>query len=335
MNAIIAVEELIKTNEKRIKALKAQLALHDAGEEKMSALAYASTENAIEESQYALDKNKLIHSELLQKDLQEVEKEARIKQAVARKNYFKYQKTRINRNDSLDSTQKLEAMLIIDELPSDLNFEDEDIFNIAAACIKLDLRVHEELENELDEIRKDFDALISEIKKENITELDMLRTYIPIIVLHLRVLVDNIIEDTEKENTCFRGLPRYQDWWINELWLNHQAYFGLYKWKDIVTFLCMTNEQKEAWEVIFTNWISVKKFINKKGALAHEFMLAFDRLMEKYTGLQEELDLDHIESMDKIVQNITKKEDFHSFKYEHNTSTEYLEFKQNKIENNL
>ncbi|MEA3354171.1 MAG: hypothetical protein U9Q33_10180 [Campylobacterota bacterium] len=335
MNVIIAIEDLIKTNQKRIKTLKSQIDDHESGKEKMSAFAYASMENALEESTKALEKNKLIHEELLKKDLQEIEKETRIKQAVTRKNYFKYQKTRIKRNNGLDANQKLEAMLIIDELPSDLNFEDQDIFNIAAACIKLDLRVHEELEDDLNNIKNDFEALLSKVKQENITDLDMIRTYIPILVLHLKVLVDNIIEDTEKENTCFRGLPRYQDWWINELWHNHQAYFGLYKWKDIVSFLCVSGEQKEAWEVIFSNWVFIKKLINKKGYLAYEFMLVFDQIMEKYTGLEEELELDNIQSMDQIVQNITKKEDFHTFKHKHNISTEYLEFKQNRFKSNL
>lgn len=329
MNALIAVQDLIKTNEERIKVLKAQINDYDSGEVKVSAMAYASAENALEQTINALEKNKSIYNALKEKDLLELEKEERIKEAIRRKNYYKYQKLRIKRSEDMDNSQKLEAMRIIDELPSDINIEDKELFEIVNTSIKLDLRLHDELENELSEIKEEFNELIGNIDKEAINQIGMLQVYIPVLVLHLSVLVRDIQENIEEENsnTCFRGLPRFQDWWINELWLNHQAYFGLYRWKEIVSFLCVTDEQKDAWEVIFSNWIFIKKALNKKGDLAFEFNLAFDKMMEKFTGLEEELDLDNINSMDKIIQNITSKEDFHKFKHEHKVTTEFYEYK--------
>lgn len=333
MNAIIAIQDLIKNNKERIKTLKAQLNDHDTGIQKLSAMAYASTENALEQSYQALEKHQAIHDELLKKDLQELEKEERIKEAIKRRNYYKYQKLRIKRSNDMDNSQKLEAMRIIDELPSDLNLEDEHLFDIATTTIKLDLRVHDELEDELIEIKEVFESLLGEVTPEQITQLGMLRSYVPVLILHLTVLVRDIQEVMEKEqpNACFRGLPRFQEWWINELWSNHQAYFGLYRWKDIVTFLCVNDEQKEAWEIIFSNWIFVKKLLNKKGKLAFAFNLAFDKTMEKYAGLEEELDQNNIKSMDTIVMNITAKEDFTKFKHEHKTTTEYYDYKINRM----
>ena len=332
MNAVIAIEDLIKTNKQRIKILKAQLDDHESGRIKLSIMASASAENALEKSQEALEKNQMIYDELMKHDLQELEKEERIKEAITRRNYFKYQKVRLKRDKVKSNDQKLEAMMIVDELPAELNLNDEDIFDIAATTIKLDLRVHDELDIQLVEIKKDFEELLKNINHEDIDKLGMLQTHIPIIVLHLSVLVENIKEDIEKDNlACFRGLPRFEDWWIDELWLNHQAYFGLYKWRDIILFLCITSEQKKAWESIFSNWIFVKKVLNKKGSLAYEFNFAFDSLIKKYTDLEEELDMENLKKMETIVQNITQKEDFHTFKHKHDIDTPYLKFKKDKL----
>ncbi len=332
MNAIIAIEELIQTTEKRIKALKTQISDHESGENKLSAMKLASAEKALEESQKALEKNRLIHQELLKHDLQELEKEERIKEAIKRKNYFKYQKLRLKRSTKRTTNEKLEAMMIIDELPSDINLEDDDIFDIASSIIKLDLRVHDELESKLAEIKSDFEELLKNTKQEDIIRLGMLHAHIPIVVLHLNVLIENIKEDIERKKLPpFKGLPRFEDWWIDELWKNHQAYFGLYKWKEIVSFLCITDEQKKAWRSIFSNWVFIKKALNRKGPLAYEFNFAFDMLMQKHTKLEEELDSDNLKKMETIIQNITTKEKLNTYKHDHYIETEYLDFKKGKL----
>lgn len=332
MNSVIAIEELIKTNEERIKSLKNQIKEYDEGIVKASAMAYASAENSLERSQEALEKYRSIYEEMMQKDISELEKEERIKQAIERRNYFKYQKTRIKRKKNLDGNQKLEVMRIIDELPSEISLEDQELFDIAETSIKLDLNVHDELEEHLTQIKEDFHSLLENMPRESIKHMGMLQSYVPILVLHLSVLVMNIEEELDKKtvDTCFRGLPRFQGWWINELWKNHQAYCGLYRWKDIVAFLCITQEQKEAWETIFSNWVFIKKMLNRKGELAFEFNLAFDKVMQKYTGLEEEMDIGNINSMDKIVQNLVAKAKMYKFKYQHKVTTPYYEFKKEK-----
>lgn len=335
MNAIIAVQDLIKQNQKRIKILQQQLDDHNSGKTRMSIMAVASTENGLEKSKEALEKNQMILNELMKHDLQELEKEERVKEAIKRKNYFKYQKVRLKRDISKDNDQKLEAMMIVDELPADINLEDDDVFAIAETTIKLDLRIHDELDDELEEIKEDFEKLLKNVSKQDISRLGVLNTHIPVLVLHLSVLISNIKENIKEDNLPeFKGLPKFEDWWIEELWSNHQAYFGLYKWKHIIFSLCITSEQKRAWEVIFSNWIFIKKVLNKKGKLGFEYNFAFDTLLKYHTGLEEELEIEHLKNMENIIQEITKKEDFLSYKKSHNIVTPYLEFKWDKLKVN-
>jgi hypothetical protein len=333
MNALIAVQDLISVNKKRIKALKQQIREHEDGIKKLSVMALASAENALEKSTEALEKNQLIYNELKKRDLMELEKEERLKEAVRRNNYYKYQKIRIKRDIKKANDQKLEAMMIIDELPSDLNLEDDDVFELAAATIKLDLRIHDELDEQLSIIKRDFDELLKDIEDHNITELGTLKIHIPILVLHLNVLINNIEENIQEDEKLppFKGLPKFEDWWINELWANHQAYFGLYKWKAIVSSLCITAEQKRAWESIFANWIFIKKVLNKKGELAYDLNFAFDSLIQFHTTLEEELDIQNLQAMETIIKDITNKEDFNTFKKKHNIITPYVEYKKEKL----
>ncbi|MEA2017218.1 MAG: hypothetical protein U9N59_02110 [Campylobacterota bacterium] len=333
MNAIIAVQDLIKQNNERVNILKNQLKDHESGVRKLSKMAKASTENSIEKSKEALEKNEMILKELQKYDAMELEKENRIKEAIKRNNYYKFQKIRIKRDINKSDSQKLEAMMIVDELPSDVSLEDSDVFNIAETTIKLDLRTHDELDEQLKEIKIDFQELLKNVKNEDIGRLGMLEIHIPILVLHLCILISNIEENIKDEKLAsFKGLPKYEDWWINELWYNHQAYFGLYKWKAIVQSLCITAEQKKAWGTIFANWVFIKKLLNKKGALAFEFNFAFDTLMKHHTGLEEQLDIQNLKNMEKIVKDITSQENFSKFEHKHNIETPYLQYKKAKIE---
>jgi len=333
MNAIIAIQELISQNLQRIKILNKQLASHESGENKLSPMAKASTENGLEKSKAVLAKNELILKELKTRDLMELEKEQHLKEAIIRKNYYKYQKIRLKRDVVMNNDQKLEAMMIVDELPHDIEMEDSEIFAIAETTINLHLRVHSELYDDFKEIKKDWKKLIENITSENVDKLGMLHLHIPILVLHLSVLITNIQENIEEKNLEeFRGVPPFEDWWIDELWSNHQAYFGLYKWRSIMASSCITADQKRAWNMIFSNWIFIKKLINSKGTLGFEFNLAFDRLIETHTQLTEELNTKNLISMEKIVLKITQEEDFTKYKTAHNIETPYLKFKRDKLD---
>jgi len=332
MKALIAIQDLINQNKKRVKILEAQIDDHNNGRNRLSAMAIASAENGLERSKDALEKNEIILKELMSHDMQELQKEQRLKEAIKRKNYFKYQKIRLKRAIERDNDQKLEAMMVIDELPAEVNLEDDDIFNIAETTIKLDLRIHDELDEELEEIKVDFDNLLKNVKKEDISRLGVLNTHIPILALHLSVLISNIEENLEEEKLPpFKGLPKFQDWWIDEMWKNHQAYFALYKWKGIISSLCISNEQKKSWEGIFSNWIFVKQVLNKKGKLGFEYNFAFDTLMKHHTNFEEELELENLQAMESIVKEITSKEDFEIFKTKHRLNTPYLKYKRIKL----
>jgi len=332
MNAIIAVQDLITQNQKRIKILKQQLLLDEEGEKKLSAMAKASTEIGLDRSLESLKKNELILKELNQRDLLELEKEQLLKEAITRKNYYKYQKIRLKRDKVMTNDQKLEAMMIVDELPHDVDIEDNEIFAIAETTINLNLRIHSGLYDELIEIKKDWTELQKDIDSQSIDKLGMLNLHIPILVLHLSVLISNIEENIEENNLPkFKGLPAFEDWWISELWTNHQAYFGLYKWRSIITSLCITSDQKRAWNTIFSNWVFIKKLLNEKGSLGFEFNFAFDSLVDDHVQLEEELNKDNLVAMEKIVKTITEKEDFGKYKTIHEIETPYLKFKRDKM----
>ena len=333
MKAIVALEELIKEDEAHIKLVKKQLADHESGANKLSNMVKATAENTLEETTSRLEKHKLKLNELLKLDIQELEKEERLRDAVTRKNYFHYQKTRIKRDIIHASDEKLEAMHIIDELPEGAGIEDEILFNIAEKSLKLHLSVIEDVDEKLKDITEDFNNIISDIPEDEIGDLGLLNKQITVLVLHFSVLVSNIETILEeKENPNFSGFPKYEDWWIKELWINHQAYFGLFKWKEIISKLCITTDQKIAWDGMCANWISIKRYLHSKGSLAYNYTYAFDTIMKQYAGLEEELSSANLESMEKLINTLTQKEDFSQIKsqIEHKFITPYLEFKREK-----
>jgi len=335
MKAIIALEKMIEDDENHLKLAKKQLADHEAGINTLSSLMKASTEVTIEERNIRLEKSKAMLSELLKQDVKELEKEEQIKEAIVRKNYFHYQKIRLKRDKVRTNDEKIEAMLIIDELPNNVSFEDEDLFRIGGESLKMQLSLHEQLQNTFREIQQNFEKLTKDLKDEELSELGLLKYQIPIVILQLNTLVENIksnLEDDGEEE--FSGFPKFEDWWLRELWVNHQAYFGLYKWKSIISKLCQSTDQERAWEIIFANWVNIKKQITMKGKLAFEYNFAFDTLIRDYCGLEEELATTSLESMEKLIQYLTKKEDFTQYVSAdaHHLVTKYTAFKRDKID---
>lgn len=373
MNSIISLEELIKQEENQIALQQKQLAAHESGEVRLSRLALASTETKLEEAQTLIAKHKQMLEKLQKVDESELEEKENTLLAVKRKKYFEEQNIRIKNSNEKSDDHKLEAMMILEELPNGIEFEDEDIFEIASKSLELHLGDLTDLQNRLLEIKSDFENLIKHCKDEKISEIGLLNERIPIIVLHFSVLLENIkanyikkevIEDIEKdeesveENTeknenvekqikekeiqkeespkeeeklpKFNGFPKYEDWWIKELWSSHQAYFALYKFKGIINNFCKTGEQKRSWSKIFDNWVSIKKLLSDKGELAHDYQYAFDSLLFKYAELEEELENKNLESMEIIIQRITKNEDFGKVMKGHNIVTDYLKFKRDK-----
>lgn len=375
MNSIISLEEMIKQEEDQIALQQKQLAAHESGDIKLSRLALASTEAKLEEAQTLLAKHKQMLEQLQKVDAEELEEKETTLLAVRRKKYFAEQNMRIQNANERADDHKLEAMMILDELPEEIEFEDNEIFEIAQKSLELHLGDLTQLQDKLTEIQSDFENLIKNCKDEKISEIGLLNKRIPMLVLHFSVLLENIEanylveeevevkpeevnssiednsttqnsedknenqeEDTKEEivekkelKSTFSGFPKYEDWWIKELWGSHQAYFALYKFKAIISNFCKTGEQKRSWERIFDNWIFVKKLLNDKGALAFEYQYAFDSLLKKYAQLEEELENKNLESMETIIKRITKNEDFGQVMRNHNIETDYLKFKRTKI----
>lgn len=349
MKAIVALEELIKEDENHIKLAKKQLADHESGVNRLSSMILASTETSIEESSTRLEVHTKMLSELLSKNVQELEKEEKLREAIVRKNYFHYQKVRIKRDITRSNDEKIEAMMIIDELPRDFGFKDANLFSVAEKSLKLNLSLHEEIENKFVEIIKEFEELTKNISDEQIEELGLLNYQIPVLITQFYMLLTNILEnlkedDQKKQNLDSQNkneqkeysinLPKFEDWWIKELWVNHQAYFALYKWKKIISSFCKSSDQKRAWEVIFSNWVNVKKQITNKGVLGFEYNFAFDTLMRNHCGLEEELATTSLESMEVIINKLLEKEDFTKLISDesHKLVTKYTIFKREKID---
>ena len=225
-------------------------------------------------------------------------------------------------------------MLIIDELPEGIGFEDDILMAIAQRSLKLRLSLFEGIDETLKEIKEDFFAMLEGLSEEEISDLELLNQQICVNILHFSVLTSNIkaiLEEEEKPK--FSGFPKFEDWWIQELWVNHQAYFGLYKWKEIISKLCLTSDQKRAWDGIFANWVALKKYIATKGKLAYSYNYAFDTVLRTHCGLEEELATTSLHSMEQLINKLTAQEDFTKLVSEkkHQVITPYVEFKRKKI----
>ena len=351
MESVVALEELLAENEKKASFSKANLDRHEAGEIRLSAMSKASSENSYELASEKVSKYKNMLSVLQTEEGKKLEQKHKLVVAARRKRYFDSQDSRIKLNKEHHSDVKLAALRIITELPEDVQFEDDKLFDIAIKSVELNLPELNELIELLDKIKKEFNSLIKSKDKEDIQEMATIDYLIPIIILHFYILKNNIneyiddlnekmlVEFEEKKRKVrkeikFSGFPKYQDWWIRELWLSHQAYFALFKWKSIINKQCITLEQKKAWSIIFDNWVFLKKMLNDKGSLAYNYHYAFDTLLSKYVNVEEELDEKNISSMEDIIQKITEKEDFSKNVKFHNTDTPYLKFKLKKRASN-
>ncbi|PLY08787.1 MAG: hypothetical protein C0626_13175 [Arcobacter sp.] len=403
MESIIALEALIKENEAKIALHKQQIKNHEAGINKLSRVSFASAENSLEVSTELVEKYKKMLSQLLTMDEKELEEKERLIFLAERKKYFDAQPSRIKLNIEQSNDKKLEVLRIIEELPTDIKFDDKELFEIATKSIEMSLSDLNDISSKLADIRSEFNAIKKHIDEEDLQEIATIDFLLPIVVLHFYILSSNIIQNINEANEkvlqkkemilkgktvklaeikkslelnekllkekqseekrdkeeikniesiikslnnefnkineifipevktkTFSGFPKYQDWWIRELWVSHQAYFALFKWKEIISKLCITTEQKKAWSIIFDRWVFIKKLLNDKGKLAYDYHFAFDSLLSTYAEVEEELDIKNIESMEVIINEITKKEDFTKNVGFHSVNTAYLKFKMEK-----
>lgn len=358
MESILALEELIKENEAKVELHQRQLQRHQSGEQPLSGMAEASAETKLEESMVLVEKYKQMLEKLSELTPEELEEKERLHVAAMRKKYFDTQESRIKLNDEKKNDLKLEVLRIIGELPVDVQFEDEELFEMATKSIELSLPELGELFSKLQEIKEDFKTLLKNSSQRDMQEFATIDFLVPIVVLHFYILVNNIKENIQEANEKmqinqddlmenasneemfelesskkqeFKGFPRFQDWWIRELWVSHQAYFALYSWKTLVNNICITTEQKKAWSIIFDRWIFIKKLLNDKGALAYSYNFAFDTLLNKHVEVREELEEQKILAIETLIQEISKKEDFSKVAPFHDVQTPYLKYKLSQI----
>lgn len=333
MKVIIALEEMIKDNENVIKSIKKQLANHESGESKLSMMGLASCETNLENAQIQLDRHREKLKDLMAQDMSELQEKEKLREAIERKNYINYQKVRVKREVTRTNDEKIEAMLILDELDQDTFIEDKDLFAIAEKSLSMHLTVHIDLEKKFNEIKLDFEKGIQELNEEDLADLSSLNFRVILSILHVHVLFTNIQENIAEDNLpAFRGFPKFEDWWIVELWSNHHAYYALFKWKAIITKQCITDDQKRAWEIVFSNWIALKKVLSGKNEHGYHYNYVFDTVMRKYSELEEELATTSLKSMADLTQKIISKEDFSIVPASQKIITNYVLFKREQLD---
>ena len=334
MKSIIVLEHMIDELTSRISAAKKQLSKHNSGEEVLSLIAQSSAENNLEINVPLLNKyHDLLKEFDKYKKLDSID-HWRFKVAIERKKYYK-NNNKINFNNKKikykENDEKIEAVMIMDELPEKLVFEERELFDLSFRAIEQYIVVPDNEKNCLSKIQSEFNNLIKGVAEEDIKYIELLNYIIPIVIFHFHIFMVNIIEyKTVIENVEMKELeffPKYHDWWITELWTSHLAYFALYQWKNTITKLCVTENQKKVWEIIFNNWIFIKSLLSVKSAISFEYQFIIDTLMEDYVKLSSELDIKIVNDKKSDIMNFIKAEDLLLLSNEHNVITPYINYK--------
>ena len=347
MESLLALQELIKEAEAKISLQNKQIQRHNSGEEKLSPVVLASTENALEQASEKLTRYKEILQSLEGEDGEKLDEKYRLEIAAERKRYFDKQDSRLQTNIEHPTDVKLAALRVLGELPPEVQLQDEEILDIATKSVELTLPELSELTEILDTITNEFHSMLEKSDDKSIKRMAVLNCLIPVMVLHMKILKENIMQNVAEENEKNQALfdagkieafkpkkfdrfPRYHDWWIREMWVSHPAYFALFKWKAIVNAQCQTLEQKKAWTIIFDRWMLIKKLLNDKGSLAYEYSYIFDSLLEKYIGFEEEMQIEKLDGAKAAFLKALKEENFEKNADFHSIITPYFQYKAQK-----
>lgn len=337
MKAMIALEKVIKDIELRISISKTQLALHESGEEKLSHLSKSSAENSLEKNIPLLNKYRKIFKVFKRVNKEDLFEHRRLSSAIERKKYYKHHKKEKKEVRYKENDEKIEATMIIDELPEEFEIEERELFEITSKNIEQYLNFHPNAEDDLQKIRNEFNNLIKDYTDENIKSLELLNYMIPIVIFHFHLFIINIItyknnevneEIDERDKINF--FPKYQDWWISNMWSCDNAYFALFQWKNTITNLCMHKNHKDVWEIIFNNWIFVKSLLCEKSTVAYEYQYIFDSLLYDYVKLESETDESIILDSQNELKEFMLNENLFHFKDNHHVITPYVSFKLNE-----
>ena len=283
MNSIIALEKIIKDLEVRIAIAKGQLSRHNSGEERLSLLAEASADNSLEKHTPLLEEYRGLMKKLEKFEKPDSYEHRRLRSAVERKKYYKYNKKKINKQKLRENDERIEAAMIIDELPEEILLESEELFEMSTKNMHQYLVFPDDAKSELEDIQEEFNILIKNFTDENIKSLELLNYMIPILIFHFKIFMKNILDsknlELEEQVTEINFFPKYHDWWINELWESHLSYFSLLKWKNDIAKTCFEKKQEKAWTILFNHWVFIKTLISEKSDLAFEYQYIFDSLL--------------------------------------------------------
>lgn len=337
MKTMVALEAVIKDIEVRIAIAKGQLARHESGEEILTRLVKLSAENSLEEHEPLLEKYKKLFKELEKFEKNDCYEHRRLRSAILRKKYYKFNKIH-NRKPpkkitTRENDERIEATMIVDELPEEELLNKQELYQFALQNMENYLGFDKKSETDLSKIQEEFARLIKGFTEENIKSLELLNYMIPIVIFHMHIFVKNFIEFknshvgehiNEKEFSFF---PKYHDWWIEEIWESDIAYFSLFQWKEQVKELCEEKRLKDAWELIYSDWIFVKTLINEKSQLAFEYQYIFDSLVYQYVKLESELDINVIQKTKGEMALFIESEDFSKLLSKHRSITKYIKYK--------
>ncbi|MCK9337804.1 MAG: hypothetical protein M0P43_08245 [Arcobacteraceae bacterium] len=366
MKTIIALNSLITEHEALVKMFKRQIQEHESGVNRLSRVIKASTETNLIDSSEKLEQYRIMIKDAMTYIPQNKEYLEELEHAIKRQQSFNLKKLRLKKFDEIQipSDKRLEAMKIFDEFDLSEVVSENEAFDIYIKTHNISEEDIEEIKSKFFEIHSEFKSSLKNIKEEDIADMGALNYKIVFLVLDLYRLVTKIkdmmtpkverisipthseeqsnIQETpieitpkkeEQPQTTFKGFPKYDDWWIDELWKNPEAYLALYKWKLIVSHSCLTLEQKNKWRDVFQNWMFIKVLLNTKKDRAFAYMYAFDSLIRKYGDMEEELEDINIEALENIIHKIIFKENMVGVQKDHNLVTSYLRFKKGKLEN--
>ena len=331
MKIMIALEKLIKDIELRISVSKGQIARHNSGEERLSLLSQSSAENSLEKHVPLLDKYRRIFNDFKKIEKEDSFEHRRLRAAIERKKYYKYHKKVNKKIKYKENDEKIEATMIIDELPEEFIIDERELFEITSKNVEQYLIFHPTSEDDLKKIRDQFNNLIKDYTDENIKSLELLNYMIPIVIFHFHLFILNIIDFKNNElNENIEEIdffPKYQDWWIINMWSCDNAYFALFQWKNTISDLCVDQNLKNVWEIIFNNWIFAKSLLCEKSTVAYEYQYIFDTLLCDYVKLESETDESIILNSQNQLEEFMKSENLFLVRDNHHVITPYTNFK--------
>lgn len=333
MKSIIALVDIIKELEVRISTGKALLSKHNSGEETLSLLSQSSAENNLEKNTPLLAQYRELLKELEKLEQIDSFENRRLRASVDRKKYYKYNNKKEKNLKIRVNDDRIEASMIVDELPEEFILENEELFDIATKNLQDQLTFYDDSESLLRTIQEEFNNLIQGFTEENIKNLELLNYMIPILTFQLYIFMKNIIESQDVESakvdlmTDESFFPKYNDWWISELWESHIAYFSLTKWKFDIQKKCPDIKYERVWTILFNNLLFVKTLISEKSDLAFEYQYIFDGLLKKYVYLESELDKNVIQTVKEEIKKSIDNENLLELIPKHSVITPYLNYK--------